>query len=450
MDMDKEALEKELRGYYRTGCFHIYMRGYFDPDLSKMTQEDLGTFLHEYVHFLQNISTPYGIFEAVALNEAAVEAFIDILPKDEIELPYVAPQSIMLKKRLDWLKVMDGQAITDTDSLIQVDDNRGILFGQLPWDVAGRKGKLIALEFYDKTGNRHHRIIGAKDIKEAMAAAYQSLIDPNAQHPDIPYNLLRMFCKQHFPTVGNDVKKFICLCYTALFSLEPAFHFVDMCFKAEEEKEKTGFQFFDEYLADHKVKVNGKWITPWNHFNQLLKQYSQSIEGLIRCEMPYINAVLEAVKLENGNVPILNVINTKERFTVENVVVLVQALGVPYMHAQGRGWFFPAIDGEGASDVVRLVGATLLFRFITNTDKGKMCVCPLATMCGSLGDYCYDQPWRERGCAFEMMGDEIDLKNKRINPNITRSTCRERTTRSRYSRKQCFFRVANFMLPVYK
>ena len=88
INTEKELLEKALRGYYRTGCFHIYLDGYFDSDLNKISRADLGTFLHEYVHFLQNISTPYGIFEAAALNEAAVETFIDIEPKNEIELPY--------------------------------------------------------------------------------------------------------------------------------------------------------------------------------------------------------------------------------------------------------------------------------------------------------------------------------------------------------------------------
>ena len=142
-EMDKEKLEKALRGFYRTGCFHIYLAGSFDKNLAMMSQEDLGTFLHEYVHFLQNISTPYGIFEAVALNEACVEAFIDIQPKTEIELPYDAPQCEMLKQRMDWLKVMDGQTIKDSDSYIQVDDKRGILFGRLPWTVSGRTGNSV-------------------------------------------------------------------------------------------------------------------------------------------------------------------------------------------------------------------------------------------------------------------------------------------------------------------
>lgn len=412
--MNKELLEKELRGYYRTGCFHIYLRGTFDQDLTKMSIEDLGTFLHEYVHFLQNISTPYGIFEAVALNEAMVETFIDILPKKEIELPYDAPQSNMLKRRIDWLNVMDGQPIKDDDNLVEVDEGKEIRFERSERIIRGRTGKLIVLEFYDKSDKMHHRFIGARDIKEAMAAAYQSLIDPNAEHPDIPYNLLRILCKQAFPTVGNDVKKFICLCYSALFSLEPAFHFIELCLKAEDEKDKTGFQFFDEYLNNHNVKVNGKEIPLWAHFNWLLEQYGQSIAGLIRCEMPYINTILKAVKLANGNVPILNVINTDEPFTVNNVSALVKALGIPYMHAQNRGWFFPAMDGEGASDVVKLVGVTWLYQFLIEKEKNKMCICPLAPMCGQFGDYCYDQPWLQTNCSFELMGEEIELKGKKI------------------------------------
>ena len=114
--MEKEQIEKALRGYYRTGCFHIHLVGSFNQDLTLMSQEDLGTFLHEYVHFLQNISTPYGIFEAASLNEAAVEAFIDIQQKNDIVLPYDAPQSEMLKERRDWLFAMNGEPVYNQDN----------------------------------------------------------------------------------------------------------------------------------------------------------------------------------------------------------------------------------------------------------------------------------------------------------------------------------------------
>lgn len=41
-------------------------------------------------------------------------------------------------------------------------------------------------------------------------------------------------------------------------------------------------------------------------------------------------------------------------------------------------------------------------------------MCPLVTMCGQGRDHCYDQPWLEHNCAFELMGDEIGLKEKRV------------------------------------
>jgi len=412
--IEKELLEKALRGFYRTGCFHIYLAGSFDQDLNQMSQQDLGIFLHEYVHYLQNISTPYGIFEAVALNEAAVETFIDIAPKEEIELPYDAPQSDKLKMRLDWLKDTNGQPIKTQDNLLQVDENKDFLMGVLNHTIHGRNCPLIALEFHDKQGIVHRRIIGALDIKEAMAAAYQSLIDPNADHPDIPYNLLRMYCKQAFPSVGTDVKKFICLCYLSLFSLDPAYQFVNLCYQAEEKKDQSGFKFFDEYMNNRHVITGDKSMKPWEHYNELLVQYRESIQGLLRCETPYIDTIFVRLRMTDGNVPLLNVLNTNEAFTSENVKALVNVLGIPYLHAQGRGWFFPSLDGVGASDVVKLVGMTWLYQFLITKDSGKMRICPLVSMCGQFGDYCYDQPWLERGCSFEIIGDEIGLKNKTI------------------------------------
>ena len=102
MHISKEQLEKELRGYYRTGCFHIYLRGSFDQDLEKMSHEDLSTFTHEYVHYLQNISTLYGIFEANTRHQAALATFVQIESEESISLPYEPSYSEEIRERLKW------------------------------------------------------------------------------------------------------------------------------------------------------------------------------------------------------------------------------------------------------------------------------------------------------------------------------------------------------------
>ena len=46
--MDKELLA-QLRGEYSTSFYRIFMDGKYDQDLSRMSQKDLGTFVHEYM-----------------------------------------------------------------------------------------------------------------------------------------------------------------------------------------------------------------------------------------------------------------------------------------------------------------------------------------------------------------------------------------------------------------
>ncbi|WP_146090639.1 hypothetical protein [Aureitalea marina] len=57
--------EYEIRGFYRPHFLSIFINGEFDVDLEKMSQKDLGTFVHEYTHYLQNISTVFGLRNSV-------------------------------------------------------------------------------------------------------------------------------------------------------------------------------------------------------------------------------------------------------------------------------------------------------------------------------------------------------------------------------------------------
>lgn len=412
--MNKERIERELRGYYRTGCFNIYLNGMFDPNFEIMNRRDLGTFLHEYVHFLQNISTPYGIYEANVRNIQAIETFMAVKNEDEISIPYHTNYSQELLNRMAWIRIMNGEPINEETTQIIVDIQKEMLLGIMDLDCHGKKCKNIALDFFDTNGVEHQRMIGSLDIKESMASAFQSFIDPDANHPDIPYNLLRMFCIKNYPIVGNDIKKFICLCYTSLFNLQPAYQFIQLCEDAERNPKLSGFDIFENFINNKKAYSQGKSLPIHEQFDNLLKAYGQSIQGLTRCEIPCIEELLDRVRLLNGNVPILNVINSIQPFDISNIKALVSALGIPYMHAENRGWFFPSMNGNGASDIIRLVSLMMLFDLLTQEKTSIIGSCPLIKMCGNCGTYCYDKPWVETGCAFDLIGQEINLKSKTI------------------------------------
>lgn len=412
--IDKDQVEHDLLGSYRTGCFHIFLRGLFDENLEDMSLEDLGTFTHEYIHYLQNISTPYGIFEANTRHQAAIECFQQLETKDEIELPFEPTYTNELQERLKWLAVMNGDRIPDEGCSDVIDESYRITFGFEDYIGDYRKGRRVRVTFRTKAGEIKTRYIGALDIKEGMAVAYQSLLGDNSPHPDIPYNILYVLCKQHFPSVYVDKKKFISICYTSLFDLSPASLFISLCLDDRADGSKNGFQIFNEFVWKTPVKnFSGQVNVPY-FFNSMVDKFKQSIKGFLRIETPFIDMILDSVKLIDGNVPVLNAIFTNEPIGVENIKALVRNCGIPFIHAQRRGWFFPALDGEGAPDIIHMVGITWMHEFLVQKNRGKIGICPFVPICGSLGVFCYDAPWKEQyeECSFREIAKDLGFYDK--------------------------------------
>lgn len=68
--------EEKEKGSYTPVFFLMKLSFPFDiNDLSELSTENLGTFAHEYVHFLQNTSTPYGLWQAMIFYQAISEFF---------------------------------------------------------------------------------------------------------------------------------------------------------------------------------------------------------------------------------------------------------------------------------------------------------------------------------------------------------------------------------------
>ncbi|MBQ7945249.1 MAG: hypothetical protein IJ280_00845 [Bacteroidales bacterium] len=414
MHLSREQIEKELQGYYRTGCFHIYLKGSFREDLENMSFDDLSTFTHEYVHYLQNISTFYGIFEANTIHQAAIETFREIETKQKITIPYNTSYSEDLLERLRWINVMNGDRVPEEGCQDIINEDYKISFFFEDYYGQYRNGRKVRVQYKTIDGIIKNRYIGALDIKEGMAVAYQSILGELQPHPDIPYNLLRILCKQHFPSVYNDVKKFICICYTSLFDLSPADFFMSLCLDDRVDNTKSGFQVFDDFIWTSPIKVKNKSVNVPYFFNQTIETFKESIKGFLRIDTPYIDTILDSVKLVDGNVPILNVINTEAPITVENIKALVKVTGIPFIHAQGRGWFFPSLNGQGASDIVHMVGLTWIHVFLLQQDKAKQGICPFATICGMCGDYCFDKPWLEdyEKCIFKLITKDLKIRDK--------------------------------------
>jgi hypothetical protein len=403
--------ERDVKGAYKTGCFEIALNCEFHANLESMRIADLGTFLHEYVHFLQNISTPWGIYAGIVRNNDLCEMVHSMEPLDEIRLPYKFEPSQEQSLHRQWFQCSAGTGHLP----IRVDRSKDSAFCYR--DIEGFPIAMHEVVFTvnDKMNTKVDIIIGATIIKESMAVMYQSLIDSDCitKHPDIPYNVIQIWCEKHYPNIAGDTKKLICLCYVSLFSLDPGFSLMLLLREANLHPEKNGIEFFNDFLRKYLI-MGGKKIKVSVFFNDLIEQYKLSLRRALPCDLEYIGLLLDRVKLEKGVVPILNVLNT-ENFGVENIRSLISYLGLPFMHQVDGKQFYTLVDGRQHSfrDVIVIAGNAAMYDYFINPyqNYGQ---CPFRYMCERDEAECWDTPWTQKECIFEVGIESLKLKGKKF------------------------------------
>ena len=192
---EANTYESDVLGAYRTGAFDIYLSGHFNANLSSLSTTDLGTFVHEYIHFIQNISTPWGIFAGIVRNNDIAEMVNSYENLSNIKLPYNFNPSDKQLERRKWLQCSIGTG--HTRDIIDRNAPTSFHFE----DVCDFPIIMHRVHFFytNIEGENKELIIGATIIKESMAVMIQSLVDTNLpQHYDVPYNVLDVLCGNHF------------------------------------------------------------------------------------------------------------------------------------------------------------------------------------------------------------------------------------------------------------
>lgn len=404
-----EDYDRELRGYYGTGTFEIYMSGQFHPDLSYMSQKDLGTFFHEYVHFLQNVSTLWGIRAAIVINNDLCEFARSFRELPEIHLPYRFNVSEEHELNRRWLICSMG---TPHDSF-KIDRNIKSTI-----NICGVKGFPVSMHnvmcrFVDINGIEREICLGATIIKESMAAMCQSLVDPNADHPDVPYNVVKVLAEHHFPNIANDTRKLICLCFVALYSLDPGCALVRELITANQNPSLTCQLIFENALLLDVVQ-DDRCSSVLSTFDDFVEQYKQSLRNILACELSYTGYLLDRIKLQNKVSPILDIVNTPN-FTVDSIQKIIDFLGIPFVHQSDGKQFYPSMQGNEhfCQDIIEICGDNTTYRYFTNPDKHGG-ICPFMNICGCDDMECWGEPWKHDDCIFECGLSVLGAKGKRI------------------------------------
>lgn len=408
--------EYELRGEYRTSFFQIYLNGDFNTDLSLMRQRDLGTFVHEYIHYLQNITTPFGLMYSEYWHSIFLNVKVHIINSKSIILPIQLPFNDVYSRSKtrfnlglgssDKYNTINRSNIKISPSVVQIGTQRAPK-NEIQIEVFGYGLKTITL--------------GAFHIKEGMARLYQSFFDSTvkANGGDVPYNFVEIIANKLYPEIGKDTKMLICICFASLFSQYPGDSFLDLLGYANDHPGISGLGIL-EYINSQKwIIEKGESYYNSEYMKFSISRFKKKLSSNLVAEMDTLDTVLNRVEaLSTKNYyPLLEAMYYKDFPSPEIFSEIVGVYGYPYIQAN-NGYFFPQTTKGESDESMDKSSDDILELIAQNAILTTLCwrkPCPLQYMCMEndwVNDCCDKSPWLHSECPYTLASKYLDLKNK--------------------------------------
>ncbi len=222
-----EPLRAEC-GSYLPGFFRMKLEFPFTESrlaINNLKKRDQASFFHEYIHFLQDITTFWGLNNVYVYSEYIHFACNVIYkqPKNEINLP--------IKAKFDRTNVAANQwLVKHTIGDYEEVDN---LF------IQGYKPKIETCPFSSPYVKKIKKIIltiqggkkidfGARAIMESMAYMIEKRIAPGGRTPkDYPYFSAEFIARTIYPSFADDELRLIALCDISLQFTQPGKIFIE-------------------------------------------------------------------------------------------------------------------------------------------------------------------------------------------------------------------------------
>lgn len=194
--------QKANRGEYIPAFFEMYLKIDGEIDLNKLSEKDFSLFFHEYIHFLQDITTTYGLTTCYAYGEYIQSVVNDIYLKGRrtFKVPYIYDDNkdnIKLNEQVQKITLGDWDTNIKTLNDVKVfTDNFELEFGM--------EENLPNITTICLQANEDDIIsFGASAIKESIAYIMERYCCKEyEQSDDFPYSSAEKIAYAIFPDFG--------------------------------------------------------------------------------------------------------------------------------------------------------------------------------------------------------------------------------------------------------
>lgn len=269
-------------GYYLPAFFLLHIETNEGlQDLDNLNLESKSTLYHEYVHFLQDLTTIYGLANTAQMVDLQKSFVHQILSNEEpefnvpVEIDLLSPTGI----NMDLFELYEGDQEADFYGIQSVDNIH---------ESANNKVKgyetipSIIIEATDIFGAKKFFNFGAVCISESMAYLVEESMFDNVDAEPFPYHTAKKVCEFLHPDLAVDMINIICLCDIALNSSHPGKFFVDFIkdIKVKNFIPQRYTDFYDRYEQTKFTDINNRELSIYQVYkiysdlaNQQLKDY---------------------------------------------------------------------------------------------------------------------------------------------------------------------------------
>lgn len=412
-------LKSSLLGYYVPSFFEMHIDTFQDDlTITSLSPKDRCILFHEYIHFLQDITTYYGLSAIYAHGEyiRSVVTRIYKSHKSSFIVPYEIldnNDNVLLNRQLAKLTQGDDTPI-DNLTITKIEEFEDEI--TIPNKYMDKIPSIILY-----TGD-HMLIFGATAIMENMAYIFERLCEPEhyKKSPDYPYRAAELVAEYFVPNFSGDLLMVIALCDMCLQSSNPGACFVRamkgiQCKKLQFSKPEEIYDYFYNQCAVKAEDVNKFTFT--KNYLSLLKDVENHLKSYLK-DIPDVDTyyawIDRIVKFAlfcriEDKFFMLNMVRSKGIINNDNFCKAIYDIGTPLMSNNHNDYFIIPPNGLKPNLNVEIIKAV---REIEKVFESASNACDMYRWCikspeSNPNELCCSSPWlkskEEKLCTFALL-----------------------------------------------
>ena len=401
-------------GEYYPAFFEMKLKIDGMIDLNTCSDMDFALFFHEYIHFIQDITTSYGLTQCYSYGEYILSVVNDIRNKARgvIEVPYLYDdnrENIMLGEFLSKITQGDssGESFVNnlTNALIEWDTIDG-----LPYEHEYLKSLNMPLLTAD---NGIMLAIGSYCLKENIAYIMQRTMTVDKGHlPDYPYSAAEIIANNIYPEFAKNTLNILALADCCLMFSNPGEVFYHMLLQMKDKNylpPKPQDLYY--HLKEAKIGIGDNILDPFTQFSVLIEEVRKKFKSyFVNPEHPqihepyhkWIDTVLDYVKKLRMERPafLLDMIYDGNARQSTTLAEIINSIGTPLIRNKCQDYFSIKPAGHHGYSVEIIKSVKQIYKILHEGDFQ----CELFPWCNKSGittdeNKCLHSPWEMSACA---------------------------------------------------